>query len=632
LGEIFLRRSIAAVSLGGGLQEKLYAIAAAGFDAVELTEAELAYSEMRPAQIRALLDELGLEISLFHTLAEIEGVAEAAFTATVARLQHKFELMVELNATLLRVPANSGMQALDDEQIACDQLATIAELASRHGIRVGYEPMANARFVRRVADACRIVTLAGHDNLGLVLDSLEVLAGGDSPDSIAAVPADRLFLVQLADAPALAVDIETLGRHFRCYPGQGVLDLTGFMMVVLQLGYTGTISLELLSDAARAAPIRSTALDCYRSLIHVEESLVRGGQSLPNSVLDTAVAIADTTEESIGFIEFAVSTDGQLELERWLSGLGFRAAGRHRSKDVSLYRQGDVLLVLNASTDSFAHYYHYLHGTSVCAIGLRVSDPKVLLARADLYKYKRYEERLGAREYLMPAVRAPDGSLIHLLGEEYDPHTDFLIDDDADTYGAGLLRVDHLARAVPEDQFDSWVLFYRALLGLSADKSLDLPDPHGVVRSRAMHDERNSLRLPLTFSDSARTVVAQSLSTFGGAGVNQIAFETSDIFASVERMQKLGTPILRIPANYYRELSENRDVPEDLVTRLQAGSILYDRDDKGGEFLHVYTEFFHGRFFFEVVQRLNGYDRYGECNAPVRLAVQARHPVSLIEA
>lgn len=620
-----MRRSIAAVSLGGGLQDKLYAIAAAGFDSVELTEAELTYSEMSPAQIRQLLDELGLTISLFHSFASVEGVAADAFATTLDRADRKFALMTELGATLLCVSSNSGPEALDDESVVVEQLAALADRAQQHGVRVGYEAIATGKFVSGYRDAWRIIDAASHPNLGLIVDSFEILAAGDDAASLAAIPGDRIFLVQLADAPALSVDMETLGRHFRCFPGQGALDIAGFAAYVTDAGYSGPFSLEVLSDVIRAAPMRSASLDGYRSLIFVEERLFRDGRKASPSVFAEADPPAEQEDESIGFIEFAVGLQDRQELEALLVNMGFRRTGKHRSKEVTLYQQGDVLIVLNAGSDTFAHYYHHLHGTAVCAIGLRLSDPENFLSRADLYKYKRYEERIGPQEYKMPAVRAPDGSLIHLLDRQYDPQTDFILEGGTDAANTVIDRIDHIARAVPEDQFDSWVLFYRALLGLKADDSLDLPDPHGVVRSRALHDARNHLRMPLTYSDNSKTVVARSLSSFGGAGINQIAFETSDIFAAAAEMRDRGVPLLSIPANYYRELAENRDLATDLVDRMQEASILYDCDAHGGRFFHVYTEFFNGRFFLEVVQREGGYDRYGECNAPVRLAAQAKH-------
>ncbi|MDH4125828.1 MAG: sugar phosphate isomerase/epimerase and 4-hydroxyphenylpyruvate domain-containing protein [Gammaproteobacteria bacterium] len=620
-----MRRSIAAVALGGGLQEKLYAIAAARFDSVELTEAELAFSEMQPREIKQLLDEVGLTISVFHSITDVEGVSARTFSESLARAERKFELMGELGATLLRIPSNAGGQALDNPDIAAEQLAALADRAQVQGIRIGYEAIATARFVTGYLQAWKILAAAGHANLGLILDSVEVLAKGDDPALLATIPGERIFMVQLADAPALAIDLETLGRHFRCFPGQGALDVSGFAACVLDSGYAGPFSLDVRNDVVRAAPVRSAALDGYRSLTFVEEQLFRLGRKTSRSAFAGSDPPAQQQEESIGFIEFAVDSESQQELETWLGNLGFRRAGTHRSKDVVLYQQGGVLIVLNAGSDTFAHYYHHLHGTTICAIGLRLSDPLALLARADLYAYKRYEERVGPQEYMMPAVRAPDGSLLHLLDPRYDPHTDFVMDNDSDAPASILDRVDHLVRAVPENQFDSWVLFYRALLGLTADNSLDLSDPHGTVRSRALHDADNRLRMPLTYSDNAKTVVALSLSSFGGAGINQIAFETSDIFAAVAEMRKRGMPLLSIPANYYRDLAENRDVPMDLVEKMKKASVLYDCDPKGRRFFHVYTEFFNNRFFFEVVQRENGYDGYGECNAPVRMAAQAKH-------
>lgn len=621
-------RSIATVSLGGGLQDKLYAIAAAGFDSVELTESAMAYSEMQPGDIRAQLDELGLSVVLFNPVAEFAGVPEDLWQRNIASLGRKFELMHRLGADLMRVPSYAGPSGVDSIDAIAGQLATLAKTAQAEDIRIGFEPIATGTIVSTCDDAWRVVESASSPNLGLVLDSFEILAGDSDPDMIASIPGDRIFLTQLADAPSLSVDVDTLSRHFRCFPGQGVLDLAGFVTRVVDSGYSGPFSLDVRSDIVRSAPPRAMALDAYRSLVHVEESLVRRGRRTSASLFAAAEPPAAQQREGVGFIEFAVDATDHDELGLWLQRLGFRRLGKHRSKDVTLFRQGDVAIVLNAGSDTFAHYYHHLHGTSVCAIGIQLSDPDAFLARADLYRYKRHEERIGPKEYSMPAVRAPDGSLIHALGEDYDPATDFEIEADDANAGAGLLRVDHLARAVPIDQFDSWVLFYRAMLGLAADQPVDLSDPHGIVHSRALHDSGNRLRMPLTFSDSSKTVVAKSLTRFGGAGVNQIAFETNDIFKAVESMRANGVPLLHVPANYYRNLVETPGIPEQRVAKLEEYGVLYDQDTKGGEFLHVYTELFRGRFFFEVVQRKQGYDRYGERNAPVRLAAQAKqHPL-----
>jgi 4-hydroxyphenylpyruvate dioxygenase len=159
-----------------------------------------------------------------------------------------------------------------------------------------------------------------------------------------------------------------------------------------------------------------------------------------------------------------------------------------------------------------------------------------------------------------------------------------------------------------------------------------LPDPYGLVRSRALTSDNRSVRFPLSFSDSSRTAVARSLSTFSGAGVHHIAFDTPDIFATVDDLRARGLPLLPIPDNYYEDLVARFGLPDALVDALSWRHILYDRAPGSGEFFHVYTQFFHGRFFFEVVQRKGGYDLYGAANAPVRMAAQAQSRRSLAEA
>ncbi|HSD68438.1 MAG TPA: TIM barrel protein [Woeseiaceae bacterium] len=620
-----MERSIAAVSLGGGLQEKLYAIASAGFTLVELTESDLLLSDMRPGEIRQLLDEIGLCVSAFHAMSDIEAVPEEEFHRALQRVERKFELMKELGAPLLLVSASTSPDAIDDDELAAQHLRELAAKAADYGIRIGYSASASARHVRRISQAWNIVRCADHPGIGLVLDSFEVLVGGGDVGMVAAIPGEKIFMVQLADAPSLHIDAITLGRHFRSFPGQGVLDVAGFVAATVDTGYQGAYSLEVLNDEVRAAPVRQSALDAMRSLTFVEEQIYYTGRKLRNSTFAASAPPALPGDESIGFIEFAVNASSRLELGQWLQSLGFASAGRHRSKDVDLYRQGDVLIVLNAGRDTFAHYYHHLHGISVCATGMHVSNPADILERAALYQYKHYQERRGPQEYEMPAVRSPDGSLIHLLGDDYSPAQDFVLHESGMVSAVGIKRVDHMARAVPPGQMGAWILFYRSILGLVPEKSLNIADPHGTVSSTALRDRSNQLRLPLTCSDNSATVVARALTNFGGAGVNQIAFETDDIFASVTAIRRNGMDLLRIPANYYRRLEEDREVSQSLVRKLEDANILYDADGKGGEFFHAYTDFFGGRFFFEVVQRSGGYDRYGEVNSPVRLAVQARH-------
>ena len=198
----------------------------------------------------------------------------------------------------------------------------MAERAARRGLRIGYEALAWGRHVNRWAHAWRIVQQADHPALGLIVDSFHTLALGDDPAGIAHVPGDKLFFVQLADAPALTMDVLSLSRHHRTFPGQGALDVAGFLRAVHASGYAGPLSLEVFNDEFRAAPARLTAPDGLRSLALVEADA--GVTPLP----------PPPAVEGFEFLEFAVDHAASSQLEMTLSGLGFHHRGTHRSKDV----------------------------------------------------------------------------------------------------------------------------------------------------------------------------------------------------------------------------------------------------------------------------------------------------------
>jgi len=294
---------------------------------------------------------------------------------------------------------------------------------------------------------------------------------------------------------------------------------------------------------------------------------------------------------------------------------------------VLLYRQGDLAIALNSESDTFANSYCLQHGISVCAIGLRVTDPEALLNRAEVLGCQRFEERVGPDEAPMPGIRAPDGSLIYVVAPDFDAAADFVRERSEAPAAGAITRVDHVGQALPGDRFDSWLLYYRAVLGLAPEESWVLPDPYGLVKSRALTNAERTVRLPLSFSESSRTVVARSLTTVAGAGVNQVAFATDDIFAAVLGMRQKGVSLLPIPENYYDDLEARTDLAPEAIARLAESQILYDRDGSS-EYFQVYTRTLDNGFFFEIVERRN-YAGFGAVNAPIRLAAQTRlapHP------
>ena len=201
--------------------------------------------------------------------------------------------------------------------------------------------------------------------------------------------------------------------------------------------------------------------------------------------------------------------------------------------------------------------------------------------------------------------------------------TDFNLLPDAQT-GGGLKRIDHMAMALPADSLDSWVLFYKSLLDFEADDEVVLPDPYGLVKSRALRSRDSSIRLPLNISENRNTAIAHALSSYQGSGVHHIAFSCEDIFAEVSRAKEAGVPLLEIPLNYYDDLAARFDFDDEFLSELAYYNVLYDRDAQGGELFHVYTEPFEERFFFEIIQRKGGYVGYGAANVAVRLAAMAK--------
>jgi 4-hydroxyphenylpyruvate dioxygenase len=632
-----MRHSIATVSMSGTLRQKLEAIAAARFDGIELFEPDFTHHAGSAAEVRAMTAGLGLSIDLFQPFRDFEGMPDDAFRRSLDRAERKFDLMQQLGAGLVLVCSNTSPLALPEPERAAAQLRELAERAARRNLRVGFEALSWGRHVNRFRQAWAIIEQADHPHLGLILDSFHTLALRDDPSGIAGLPGDKIFFVQLADAPLLSMDVIQWARHHRCFPGQGQFDLVGFTELALRAGYGGPLSLEIFNDVFRETPNRRTATDARRSLLHLESQVrgrlaaagAAGGASPPRPVHDLLDLPAAPAIGGVAFVEFAVDPGSGAALGSALQQLGFRRAGEHRSKAVALYRQGDINLIVNTQPDSHARERFADMGASVCALGLRTPDPDAAVARAVALQSARYDSPRGPNEARLPAIIAPGGSLIHFVPEGGpDP---LAVDFDIAPAGAGadaaagLMRIDHLGLGLAVDQADTWMLFGRAILGLEPGDALELADPFGLIRNRGLATPDRALRFVLNVSASQRTRTAQAVSAQRGAAVLHIAFESADILASVDALRAAGVRFVPISPNYHDDLPTRHDLPAARVQQLRERGVLFDRSPQG-DFLHAYTEPFEGRFFFEVVQRLGGYDGYGSLNAPARMAALAEAP------
>jgi 4-hydroxyphenylpyruvate dioxygenase len=259
-------------------------------------------------------------------------------------------------------------------------------------------------------------------------------------------------------------------------------------------------------------------------------------------------------------------------------------------------------------------------------MALRVDDATAALKRAGALLSPAWQERVGPGERRIPAVRAPDGTLIHLVAPDasgrsiYDD--DFVLFPESTPAEGPLTGIDHVAQAVPFGRMDAFILFWRAVFGLEPEQLFELPDPYGLVRSRTMVSKDRTLRFPLNSSESRQTATGRFLTMFG-AGVHHIALATSDMAAAIERVRLLGGRLLPVPENYYDDLGARFGLDDAFLAQLRRDNLLFDRDDAGA-YLQAYTASFDDRFFFEIVQRTGDYQQYGAANAAVRLAAQAQ--------
>lgn len=609
-------RSIATVSISGTLPEKLSAIAAAGYQGVEIFENDLLYYTGTPADVRSMADDLGLKITLFQPFRDFEGGTRAQFAANLERAKRKFALMHELGCDTLLLCSNVQADCSADIDLQISDLRALATLAEQENIRIGYEALAWGTHVNRWYQAWERVKAVDSPALGIVLDSFHILSLGDDLSRLHEVPVDKITFLQLADAPLMKMDVLEWSRHFRCFPGQGELPLVEFTRELTRVGYRGPWSLEIFNDGFRASPNGATAKDGYRSLLWLEDQTHRALGRTDADLFQTANL---PTYQGTEFIEFAASPAEAKKLSAMLSGMGFTLAGTHRSKQVALWSNGGARVIINYQPHSWADHFYQRHGVSLCAMALRVSASAPIVARAKAYGYATWQGEVGPNESAIPAVCALDGSLIYLVEGNQDIYSqDFNLTATAN--GGALLGIDHLALGMEADSRDNWVMFCRAVLGFTLEHEQTMPDPYGLVRSLAVQSPQGNIRLALNISQSRATQIARSVACYQGAGLQHAAFACQDLPGLLDKQPLADSLSLPVPANYYDDLLARFGGPEQ-VALMQRQQILYDRDAAGGEFLHRYTlPFSEGRFFFELTERRHGYTQYGAVNAAVRLS------------
>lgn len=246
-----MKTCMATVSLGGGLEEKIDAIAAAGFDGIELLDADLRESAMSPGECARRCADLGLTIDLYQPFRRAEGVSHDEFGAVQARFRRELEVMGEIGADSILVVSNTDDDADSSRDMSVAQLSALGDVAAEHGVTVMFEALAWGTHISRVADAWEVLQRADHPNLTLVVDTFHLIARGEDITILSELPVGSVGFLQLADAPLLSMDLMQWSRGHRCFPGEGQMDLLAPIGTVLASGYDGPLSLEIFNPGYR---------------------------------------------------------------------------------------------------------------------------------------------------------------------------------------------------------------------------------------------------------------------------------------------------------------------------------------------------------------------------------------------
>jgi len=647
-----MRTGIATVCLSGTLKEKMQACAIAGFDGIEIFEQDLVTSSLSPEEIRKMAADLGLTLDLYQPFRDFDSVAEDVLAANLRRAEAKFKLMSRLGMDTILVCSNVGTATVDDDSLRAEQLARLAGLAGDHGVKVAYEALAWGKYVNDYEHAHRLVETVDHPNLGTCLDSFHILSRDWDTAPIEAFSADKIFFVQVADAPKLSMDVLSWSRHYRVFPGEGQFELAKFMGHVVRAGYTGPVSLEVFNDVFRQSDVERTAVDAMRSLIWLEEqsakwldandartdSAVVGGPGVSGAVGGPAapgrrrypmeLATLPQVAEPAGFNFAEVKAADPAGLEKVLGQLGFEFNGRHRTKDVQLWSMGHARVIINeqdpsggAGSDS---------SPAIAALGFDVDSPVIAAARAQQLKAPAVPRKSQANEEVFQGFAAPDSTEIFLCQGSPDGTAAWINEfGEPREFGEGLeipaaggrrAVIDHVNLAQPWQHFDEAVLFYTSALALEPQPFAEVPSPSGLVRSQVMLTADRAVRLVLNLAPVIQQDGAEAGTAHRKTYQEHIAFAVDDLVETASSARARGLDFLQIPANYYEDLDARFDLDPAFLATLRELNLLYDRD-ADGEFLHFYTATV-GSVFFEVVERRGGYDGYGAPNAPVRHAVQ----------
>ncbi len=571
-----------------------------GFKGVEIFENDFLVHDLKPKEIKKMVYDYGLEISLFQPFRDFEGMPEPYRSRAFDRAKKKFDVMNELGAKTILICSNTSNLALGGIDRAADDFNELGEIAKVRDIFIGYEALAWGKYISDHRDAWEIVRRANHKHVGIILDSFHTLSKGINLDTLTSIPKEKIFIVQIADAPKYNMDLLFWSRHFRNMPGQGDLKVSEFMEKLYDTGYDNWISLEIFNDQFRKDNRDLITKDGYRSLINLSKK---------NEIVERAKI------EKMEFIEFSVKKEDLNIIQKLLKSLGFIKAGLHKTKKITLYILGNVKFLINSEIvpdENLGEFNPY-------AFGLVVDNVQSTLKRCKALKVNNVKDFYLNNKFKMNLIEE-NGQYIFLIDNKNWQNDFNFLDQDSQNSN---LEFDHIAISVEYSTLLSSVLFYKSLFECKKISNTDIIDPGGITKSHVIENKSKTFKIVINSAENDETLTSQLRKKKYISNIQHIALRTNDIFKLSKKFNDLGLKTLKISDNYYDDIDAKFGLETNILRKIKENNILYD-EDSDGSFFQIYTTLINNSFFLEFVQRNKSYDGYGENNAIFRISAQKK--------
>ena len=319
------------------------------------------------------------------------------------------------------------------------------------------------------------------------------------------------------------------------------------------------------------------------------------------------------------FVEFTAPNRAGIEqLHKLFELLGFSAVARHRSKDVTLFRQGDINFLVNATPYTHFAQFAAAHGPSACAMGWRVADAAKAHAYAVAHGAVSFDAKPGFMELNLPAVYGIGNSVLYFIdryGERSIYDVDFvpIAGAEAAPKGVGLELLDHLTHNVERGNMDLWAGFYERIANFREIRYFDIEGKQTGLVSRALTSPCGKIRIPINESSDDKSQIAEFIRDYRGEGIQHLALGTEDIYATVNALRQRGVVFMDTPETYYEKIGARVPGHQEDVARLRELRLLIDGSVREGILLQIFTSTVIGPIFFEIIQR-KGNEGFGEGN------------------